>query len=199
MPKIDSKTDKTGRQPEKGGKHILHKAPHSLLVQHLSIPHMHKEKAPKRLKFYIAVVSTSRYKLKKEGKPVNDVSGYLMQRYLAEAGQELVARKIIPDEWEIDPNNDYCVDFKRKGIEIDKEYTANLLARSIFQHEDYVITNVGDKPGDMLKGENTINYPQFGTKAYAYCKKEGIPHIPVVHAGDYSMILAEAIRISKET
>ena len=110
---------------------------------------------------------------------------------------EKIARKIIPDEWEIDPNNDYCVDFKRKGIEIDKEYTANLLARSIFQHEDYVITNVGDKPGDMLKGENTINYPQFGTKAYAYCKKEGIPHIPVVHAGDYSMILAEAIRISK--
>ncbi|RLI31449.1 molybdenum cofactor biosynthesis protein [Candidatus Bathyarchaeota archaeon] len=64
----------------------------------MSIPHMHKEKAPKRLKFYIAVVSTSRYKLKKEGKPVNDVSGYLMQRYLAEAGQELVARKIIPDD-----------------------------------------------------------------------------------------------------
>ena len=64
----------------------------------MSTPRIHKEKAPKRLKFYIAVVSTSRYKLKKEGKPVNDVSGHLMQRYLAEAGQELVARKIIPDD-----------------------------------------------------------------------------------------------------
>ncbi|MCD6477763.1 MAG: hypothetical protein J7K87_02045 [Candidatus Aenigmarchaeota archaeon] len=110
---------------------------------------------------------------------------------------EKIARKIIPDEWEIDPNNDYCVDFKRKSIEIDKEYTANLLAKKIFQEKDYVITNVGDKPGDILRGENTINYPQFGTKAQVYCEKEGIPHIPVVHAGDYSMILAEAIRISK--
>lgn len=53
-----------------------------------------------------------------------------------------------------------------------------------------VVAMVGDKEVDMPKGKNTISFPQIGTDAQIYCEQNGIPHVPVKSAVDYSLVLA---------
>jgi len=106
------------------------------------------------------------------------------------------SKSAVPKGWKVDPNPDYCVDlvFEGDGVKLNKEKTANVFARKKFKSNEYIITNVGDKKADILMGENTLNFPQYGTEARRYCKKNGIPHVPVLHGGDYSLIIAELLQ-----
>ena len=105
----------------------------------------------------------------------------------------------LEEKWELDPNPDYCIDFiyKGDGFKTSKENTAHLLARKLFG-EEYIITNVGDKKGDVLKSKNTIFFPLVGTQAEKYCEENEIPHVSVVNAVDYSLILAELINENRK-
>ena len=105
------------------------------------------------------------------------------------------ARQIVPDDWEVDPNPDFCVDliYRGDGIVTSKECTANIFANRIFATGDFVITNVGDKKGDVLIGQNTISFTLMGTAADQYCRENGIPHVSVVNAVDYSLVMAEIL------
>lgn len=106
-----------------------------------------------------------------------------------------LAREIVPADWEIDPNPDFCVDliYRGDGTSTSKESTANILAKRRFSVDDFVITNVGDKKGDVLEGKNTTSFTLVGTAADEYCRQHGIPHISVISAVDYSLILAEIL------
>jgi len=57
----------------------------------------HKAEAPKKLRFGIFTVSTSRYKKMSEGKQVEDVSGDLIESLLKDARHTIAFRKLIPD------------------------------------------------------------------------------------------------------
>jgi hypothetical protein len=105
-------------------------------------------------------------------------------------------KSTVPKGWNINPNADYCVDlvFEGDGVKLNKEKTANVFARKMFETNEYIITNVGDRKADVLMGKNTLFFPQYGTEAHRYCKKNGIPHVPVLHGGDYSLIITETIR-----
>lgn len=58
----------------------------------------HKAGAPKKLRFGIFTVSTSRYKKMSEGEQVEDVSGDLIESLLKDAGHIIAFRKLIPDD-----------------------------------------------------------------------------------------------------
>jgi molybdenum cofactor biosynthesis protein B len=58
----------------------------------------HKAEAPRKLKFAIFIVSTSRYEQSKEGERVTDASGDLIETLLENAGQAVSFRKIISDD-----------------------------------------------------------------------------------------------------
>lgn len=109
-------------------------------------------------------------------------------------------KKAVPKGWEIDPNPDYCVDlvYRADGVELNKERTANEFAKRKFKSDEYIITNVGDKKSDVLVGKNTLFFPQYGTEAQKYCREKKVPSVPVLHGGDYSLIVAEVIRRVKE-
>lgn len=101
---------------------------------------------------------------------------------------------VVPKDWEIDTNPDFCVDliYKGDGISTSKESTAHILARRKFG-DKYAITNVGDKKGDVLKGENTLSFSLLGTQSDEHCRQEDIPHISVINATDYSLVMAEIL------
>jgi len=103
------------------------------------------------------------------------------------------AKETLPKEWKADMNKDFCFDIiYEDGQEMSKESTARLMAEKIFGSKDFILTNIGDKKTDILLGKNTIFFPQYGTEAHRFCKENGIPSVPVLHAGDYSLILAAA-------
>lgn len=108
---------------------------------------------------------------------------------------ENFVRSVVPEDWQIDLNPDFCADisYTGDGIENSKENAANILAKRKFKSDKFVITNVGDKKADILKGKNTISFPMFGTEAYKFCTENRIPHVPVISAVDYSLILAEIL------
>lgn len=108
---------------------------------------------------------------------------------------EVFAREVIPEEWKVDSNADFCVDvmYNADGITPNKENAANILAERKFGTKDFIITNTGDKKGDVVKGKNAIFFPQIGTPAEEYCVKENIPHVPVISSVDYSLVLAEVL------
>lgn len=58
----------------------------------------HKAEAPKKLRFGIFTVSTSRYKKMSKGEQVEDVSGDLIESLLKDAGHIIAFRKLIPDD-----------------------------------------------------------------------------------------------------
>ena len=59
----------------------------------------HKAKAPKTLNFGIYICSSSRYKQMKQGEAaVSDVSGDTLTDLLRNAGQNVLFKKIIPDD-----------------------------------------------------------------------------------------------------
>jgi molybdenum cofactor biosynthesis protein B len=58
----------------------------------------HKKEAPKKLKFALFTVSTSRYQQMKRGEAVKDVSGDLINSLLQKAGHTVVHRETISDD-----------------------------------------------------------------------------------------------------
>jgi molybdenum cofactor biosynthesis protein B len=58
----------------------------------------HKAEAPRKLKFAVFIVSTSRYEQSKKGERVTDASGDLISTLLENAGQAVSFRKTIPDD-----------------------------------------------------------------------------------------------------
>ena len=99
---------------------------------------------------------------------------------------------IVSQDWEIDPSSDFCVDFVYRGDNVftSKEEAANIFARRKSGTERYVITNVADMVRDVFEGENTIFFPLRGTQAEKHCMDHGIPHVSVINAVDYSLIMA---------
>lgn len=101
------------------------------------------------------------------------------------------AEKTIPGGWAFESNHDFCIDisYVADNAKLSKEATANELAKKVFG-EGYIMTNIGDKKGDVLVGANSVFFPQIGTSAEEYCNKQNIPHVSVVSALDYSLVLA---------
>jgi molybdenum cofactor biosynthesis protein B len=58
----------------------------------------HKAQAPKKLKFGIFIVSTSRYSQLKKGQEIQDPSGDMIESSLTKAGHSVLFRKTIPDD-----------------------------------------------------------------------------------------------------
>jgi len=58
----------------------------------------HKANAPSQLRFAIFTCSTSRYQLRQKAKPVEDVSGDLIESKLKEAGNTIALRELLSDE-----------------------------------------------------------------------------------------------------
>ncbi|NOQ55570.1 MAG: hypothetical protein GQ477_02055 [Nanohaloarchaea archaeon] len=103
------------------------------------------------------------------------------------------SKEAIPDSWEIEPNSDYCIDVihKNNGYRPTKETAAYELGKLRFGEQSFIITNIGDKKGDVLTGPNTIFFAQIGSPAENYCIDENLPYIPVVNAIDYFHIMAQ--------
>ncbi len=97
----------------------------------------------------------------------------------------------VPESWKIDVNPDYNADiiYIGDGKSPTKETTANILGNEIFGDEDFAITHIGDKPGDVFKGRNTIFFAQYGTPAHKYCEENNIPHVPIISAVDYLLTI----------
>ncbi len=113
---------------------------------------------------------------------------------------EEFVKEVIPNDWEVDPNQDYCIDviYRKDGKRPTKEETVNILAKTEFNKNDFIITNIGDKKGDILYKDNGLFFPQYGTSAQDHCEKYEIPHVPVINSVDYSLILAEILREEKK-
>lgn len=105
------------------------------------------------------------------------------------------SQRVAPEDWEVDPNPDFCVDFRYKGdlFSPSKESTANLLAQNTFGVNKYVLTNIGDKKGDVFIGENAIFFAMDGSPAEEYCRKQGIDCVVVQSGIDYSVIMGEML------
>lgn len=58
----------------------------------------HKAEAPKKLKFGIFIVSTSRYRQLKKGEKVQDPSGDMIESSLRKAGHSVLFRKTVSDD-----------------------------------------------------------------------------------------------------
>ena len=58
----------------------------------------HREKSPKKLKYAVYTVSSSRFKAMKEGKEFTDPTGDLAVKLIESAGNSVVIRKVLPDE-----------------------------------------------------------------------------------------------------
>ncbi|MFQ6085156.1 MAG: molybdenum cofactor biosynthesis protein B [Candidatus Bathyarchaeia archaeon] len=59
---------------------------------------MHKRRAPKRVRFAVIIVSTSRHEAKRAGRSFKDLSGDLIADSLGKRGHEVVFREIVPDD-----------------------------------------------------------------------------------------------------
>ena len=63
------------------------------------MPEEHRRGAPRRLRFAIVVVSTSRYRALQEGREVPpDITGDIIQALVFGAGHEVVSRCVAPDD-----------------------------------------------------------------------------------------------------
>lgn len=58
----------------------------------------HKAQAPKKLRFGIITVSTSRFYQSEKNQEVEDVSGSIIQSSLKNDGHEIVMKKLVPDD-----------------------------------------------------------------------------------------------------
>jgi len=63
------------------------------------VPEEHRRGAPRRLRFAIVVVSTSRYRALQEGREVPpDITGDTIQALVSGAGHEVASRRVAPDD-----------------------------------------------------------------------------------------------------
>lgn len=96
--------------------------------------------------------------------------------------------------FETEHNPDMCSDYQRKDIDVSKEYGANFRADQLLEEDqEAVLMNVGDKPGDVLEGENAIFFDQRGYPSEKYVDEEDIPAVTVESAADYALVTAELI------
>ncbi len=101
----------------------------------------------------------------------------------------------LPEGWRTEPNPDWGVDYISTDISPSKERGANSLAQQYFDSgkDEYLIAHVGDKEGDVMDGDNAVFFPQENTPAHRHCEENGIEHVPVRDAWDYSLIMAELL------
>jgi len=66
--------------------------------EHLPPHKLHELSAPKRIRFALVTVSTSRYYLRAEGKSVHDESKEVAERAIIGAGYEVTEYRLVPDE-----------------------------------------------------------------------------------------------------
>ena len=93
-------------------------------------------------------------------------------------------------KFELEHNPDISTDYQRTDVDISKEHGANYRA-SMLTNKDYVLLNVGDKPGDVLEGENTIFFDQEGYPSEEYVDEKDMESVTVEDAAEYSLIVAE--------
>lgn len=93
----------------------------------------------------------------------------------------------------LEHNPDLSTDYQREDVEVSKEHGANYRA-SILTDEEYVLLNVGDKPGDVLNGDNAIFFDQKGFPSEEYVEDQGIDSVTVEDAAEYSLIAAEILQ-----
>lgn len=92
----------------------------------------------------------------------------------------------------LEHNPDLSTDFQRSDIDVSKADGANYRIDQITEGEA-VLTNIGDKGGDVIEQENSIPFVQTGYPAENYVQENGIESVPVRDAAEYSLIIAELI------
>ncbi len=98
--------------------------------------------------------------------------------------------------FELEHNPDLSTDYQRTNVDVSKEHGAKYRGEMITDG-DFILLNVGDKPRDVLEGNNTIFFDQEGYPSESYVKENGIDSITVKDTTEYSLISAELI--SKQT
>jgi len=68
------------------------------MIRVTNIHSMHKEHGQKSLAVFVLTCSTSRAEQKKQGLPVQDPSGNIIEKLMREAGHRVTGRKLIPDK-----------------------------------------------------------------------------------------------------
>lgn len=103
-----------------------------------------------------------------------------------------------------DHNPDWCSDYEKQKTEISKQIGAEAYAEAVFESEDFVITNVGDKKGDGLEGYRRVTFGQEGMPITEdennfvpiedYNENDLLePYVPVKNAAEYSNIMREIL------
>jgi molybdenum cofactor biosynthesis protein B len=64
----------------------------------MSIPSIHKERAPRSSAIFIVTCSTSKAEQKRRGLPVDDPSGDEIEQLVREGGHRVTGRTLIPDQ-----------------------------------------------------------------------------------------------------
>lgn len=95
--------------------------------------------------------------------------------------------------FELEHNPDLSTDFQHSEIDVSKEHGANYRTQEL-GIEDYMLFNIGDKPGDMLEGENAVPFAQEGYPAEGFVEEQSIPHVKAENAGEYALAIAELMR-----
>lgn len=92
-----------------------------------------------------------------------------------------------------DHNPDFCTDYidRRKGVS--KEKGANYRAERVTEGE-HILFNVGDKPGDILEGENSIFFAQQDMTVMDETQNIDKTVITVDSAADYALTVTEYIK-----
>lgn len=88
-----------------------------------------------------------------------------------------------------DLNEDYSVDFSTFRATNDgfsKEYAIHVLGNKLFGN-NFLILNVGDKPGDKVEGDNTLFFPQCDSDAMNIQSNVALP---VIDGREYALIIA---------
>jgi molybdenum cofactor biosynthesis protein B len=123
----------------------------------------HKGEAPKRLRFAIFIISTSRYQQLKKGGRVADASGDLIETLLKNAGQAASFRKTIAD----DPVQiEECVNYAKDRGDLD---AAIFCGGTGITHSDVTIETISPLLEKILPGFGEIfrrlSYDYIGSPA----------------------------------
>jgi molybdenum cofactor biosynthesis protein B len=123
----------------------------------------HKAQAPKKLKFAVFVVSTSRYEQYEKGERITDTSGDLINTLLKAAGQVMSLRKTIPDDpAQIEESVKYVTD--RSDVD-----AAIFCGGTGITHSDITIETVSPLMEKILPGFGEIfrrlSYDHMGSSA----------------------------------
>lgn len=97
--------------------------------------------------------------------------------------------------FETDHNPDFSTDFQRNDISVSKEHGAEYRAEEVTEDgADYVMINMGDKPGDILYGQQTVTVGQKGMPSEQELEEMDMPHATAETAADYALAVGELIQ-----